>query len=70
MKEVASFIDPFEAHVAQGVLENEGITAAVWNESSSFPGFGYMPQMAVKLVVNDEDYEMALKVLEAASNTE
>ena len=35
MKEVARYTEPYLAHIAKGLLESEGITAAIMNENSS-----------------------------------
>ena len=70
MKSVATYSDPFEAHLAKGVLENEGIMSEVVNESSPFPGLGGINGYGVKLMVNDEDSDSALKILAASSSKE
>ncbi|MCI2081974.1 MAG: DUF2007 domain-containing protein [Bacteroidales bacterium] len=64
MKVVATYDDPLIAEVAKGALANEGITAAVINESSSFPGLSMSSeQFRAKLIVNEEDYDRAKEIL-------
>lgn len=70
MKEVARYTEPYLAHIARGLLESEGIMAEVLNENSSLPGFCNMYDGAIKLVVRDEDYDLALKVLATDSSSE
>ncbi|HPB88967.1 MAG TPA: DUF2007 domain-containing protein [Bacteroidales bacterium] len=70
MKEVARYTEPYLAHIAKGLLESEGINAFVLNENSSLPGICNMYDGAIKLVVSDEDYDLALKVLAADSSSE
>ncbi|MBR6660251.1 MAG: DUF2007 domain-containing protein [Bacteroidales bacterium] len=69
MKTIKEFPSLFEAQVAQGALENEGINAQILNESSSFPAFAtFSKQFAIKLVVSDEDYEKSLEILNHLSD--
>ena len=64
MKIVEYFDDPLIAELAKGALENEGITAAVLNQSSVYPGLSAASsQFRIKLVVNEEDYERAKEIL-------
>ncbi|NMB36985.1 MAG: DUF2007 domain-containing protein [Bacteroidales bacterium] len=70
MKEVARYNEPYLADIAKGLLESEGINAEILNESSALPGICNMYDGAIKLVVRDEDYDLALKVLAADSNLE
>ena len=63
MKIVARYTNPFDAHIAQGLLESEGILSEVTNESSIFPGFGEIRGYDIRLVVNDEDYDKAKSIL-------
>ncbi|MBQ7221896.1 MAG: DUF2007 domain-containing protein [Bacteroidales bacterium] len=64
MKIVARYTNAFDAHIAQGLLESEGILSEVTNESSIFPGFGEIRGYDIRLVVNDEDYEEAKRILD------
>ena len=66
MKTVETFSDPYVAHIAQGALQSEGILAEIMNENSVYTGLGVMDQFQIKLVVNDEDYEAARKILAAS----
>ena len=64
MKVVQYFDDPLIAEVAKGALENEGITAAVLNQSSVYPGLSAASsQFRIKLIVNEEDYDRAMEIL-------
>ncbi|MDD2292907.1 MAG: DUF2007 domain-containing protein [Bacteroidales bacterium] len=71
MKVIATYTDSYEAHIAEGLLRNAGILAEVINESTVFPGLGNISDVFnVKLVVNEEDYDLALKILAAPSSNE
>lgn len=70
MKTVATFSYPYEAQIAQGVLESEGVMSQVLGESSVYPGFGNIKGFELQLVVNDEDYERAASILAASSSAE
>ncbi|MFB0973674.1 MAG: DUF2007 domain-containing protein [Bacteroidales bacterium] len=64
MKVVQYYDDPLVAEVAKGALENEGITAAVLNQSSVYPGLSATSvQFRIKLVVDEEDYDRAKEIL-------
>lgn len=47
------------------MLANEGIHSQVTHVDSSFPGMAFMQNSGVCLVVNDEDYDAARKILES-----
>lgn len=68
MKTVATYEFPYEAQLAKGALENAGIMAEILNEVSSYVCINAVS--GIKLVVNDEDYDEAVKVLAAASSIE
>jgi acyl transferase domain-containing protein len=64
MKVVQYYDDPLVAEVAKGALESAGITAAVLNQSSVYPGLSVASsQFRIKLVVNEEDYDKAVEIL-------
>lgn len=58
------FNNPFSANLDKGLLENEGIRAEVLHQN--MPYMGISDKLAVELIVNDEDYERAKKILEEA----
>ncbi len=71
MKVVGKYLNSFSANVAKGMLENAGIKAAVMNEYLPIiSGITNDDLLSITLVVNDEDYSEAKKLLEAASNAE
>jgi len=55
----------FEAKLIVGRLENEGITAASLHEHSSsvYPLGSNASAFCVQVVVNEEDYDRAIKVI-------
>lgn len=58
---VKRYYDAFAANLAKGMLENEGIMAAVLHQDSPYAGIG--SKFTIDLVVNEEDYERALELL-------
>ena len=71
MKVVGKYLNSFSANVAKGMLENAGIKAAVMNEYLPIiSGITNDDLLSITLVVNDEDYSEAKKLLEAVSNAE
>ncbi len=71
MRTVKKFTDAFSANVAKGMLENAGITAAVLNENTPlWAGMCNTDLLSIELVVSDEDYSEACKLIAAASNAE
>lgn len=58
------FNNPFSANLDKGLLENEGIRAEVLHQN--MPYMGISEKLAVELIVNDEDYNRAKKILEEA----
>ncbi len=68
MKAVGNYEFPYEAHIAKGLLESEGINAEIFNEVSSYVSINACD--GIKLMVNDEDYDAAVNVLAAASSIE
>lgn len=67
MKIVGLYRDSFEASLARGRLEAEGIRACLLNEyiNSTMP-WGTAQDWSVKLGVADEDYEAAMALLAPA----
>ena len=63
MKVVAEYYLQYEADIAKGRLESEGIAAVVMNLNSSYPGV-QMGKHGIQLMVNDEDLESAKAILE------
>lgn len=71
MRVVAKYTSAFSANVAKGMLENEGIQAEVLNQNIAIvTGVINSDMMSIDLVVNDEDYSRASKLLAASSNAE
>ena len=62
-KTVATFSDPTLAHITAGMLNENGIPAAVFGQTSSYPCMNMIDSIEVK--VNADDYEAAVKLLEA-----
>ena len=58
------FNNPFSANLDKGLLENEGIRAEVLHQN--MPYMGISEKLAMELIVNDEDYDRAKKILEEA----
>lgn len=58
-------IDPMQAHILQGALENEGIESVLHNEhfSTLLPGCANIMGAGVQLFVMECDYDRALEVL-------
>ena len=63
MKVVAEYYLQYEADIAKGRLESEGIAAVVMNLNSSYPGV-QMGKHGIQLMVNDEDFDAAKAVLD------
>ena len=62
---IASFSHPFEAHLAKGKLESEGIEAYIADENIVGINWLYSNLVGgVKLKVREDDRERALKSLE------
>lgn len=67
MKVVGKYTDAFSANLAKGMLENYGIKARVLNENIQFSSVSNTDLLSMELVVNDEDYSEACRLLEASS---
>lgn len=63
MRVVAEFNLEYEAEIAKGLLESEGIHAVIMNANSPYPGIT-MGRHGVQLMVNDEDFESAQMLLD------
>ena len=66
-KTVAKFSDAMSAHITAGMLNDNGIPAAVFGENSSYVSLNYVDPIEVK--VNASDYDAALSLL-AQNGTE
>lgn len=60
-KTVAKFSDAMSAHITAGMLNENGIPAAVFGENSSYVSLNYVDPIEVK--VNASDYDAALALL-------
>lgn len=65
MKELEEYSDLFQAELDRAYLEDCGIQAAVFNRNINCIAWPNTGLLAVKLMVNDEDY---LKAKEALAN--
>ena len=68
-KTVARFSDPMSAEIAAGMLRSNGIPAAVFGQTSSYPSINAALQN-VELKVNASDYESAMNLLAASDKAE
>lgn len=66
MKVVGEFYNQYEAEIAKGLLESEGIKAVIMNLNSSYPGV-QMGRHGIQLMVNEEDLETAQMILDRKS---
>ena len=64
MKTLRKYLNAMSANLDKGLLESEGIQAQVLHQNMPYVGISY--KLAVELIVNDEDYDRALKILEEA----
>ena len=62
LKTVAEFTFEYEAEIAKGRLEAEGIEAVVTNVNSPYPGL-QLGKHGVELQVHDYDFESAQTIL-------
>lgn len=69
LKIVAEYIYEYEAEIAKGLLESEGIEAMISNVNSPYPGV-LLGKHGIQLLVNDYDLETAQMILENAENAE
>ena len=63
MKVLEKFLHSSEANLCAAYLQNAGIDATVFEDSSFGDGIGAFKN-AIRLVVSDEQYEEAKKILE------
>ncbi len=70
MQVVRRYTSPMDAHIDASLLESEGIMCEVLNENLVFVGLGASAGFDVRLVVNDEDYELASSILAASHSCE
>ena len=68
-KTVGIYDSPATAEIIAARLRSEGIPAQVFGRSSSFPGLqGVFNNAGVKVKVNADDYEEALRLLKDAQD--
>ncbi len=65
LKTVAEYNNEYEALIAKGLLESEGIEAVIMNANSPYPGV-MMGRHGIMLQVNDYDLESAQMILDRA----
>ena len=63
MKVVAEFYHEYEAQIAKGRLESEGIECVIMNAVSPYPGIP-MGRHGIQLMVHDYDLESAQMLLD------
>lgn len=68
MKIVAEFTFEYEAEIAKGRLESEGIEAMISNVNTPYPGL-QLGKHGVQLLVNDYDLESAQMILDRPVET-
>lgn len=69
LKIVAEYIYEYEAEIAKGLLESEGIEAMISNVNSPYPGV-LLGKHGIQLLVNDYDLETAQMILENSENVD
>lgn len=69
MKVVAEYLFEYEAEIARGRLESEGIKAMISNVNTPYPGV-LVGKHGVQLLVNDYDLESAQMILDTAVSSE
>lgn len=71
MKVVEKYTNAFSANLAKGMLESNGIQAEILNQNLNIiTGVTNSDLLSLELVVNDEDYSIASKLLAASSSAE
>ena len=71
MKVVGKYTSAIAANVAEGMLESEGIPAQILNEHLPLiTGVMNSDLLSIELVVCDEDYSEAKRLLAASSSAE
>jgi len=61
LKTVATFTEATSAHILAGMLNENGIPAAVFGETSSYPSLSFVKEIEVK--VNAADYDAAMNLI-------
>lgn len=69
MKVVAEYFFEYEAEIARGRLESEGIKAMISNVNTPYPGV-LVGKHGVQLLVNDYDLESAQMILDTDASSE
>ena len=65
MKTVKYYANDMEAQMDRSLLEAEGIQCRVLNENMNYAGYFAGGNFDIQLVVSDEDYDLAIKILAA-----
>ena len=66
-KTVAVFTDPTTAQIVSARLRDNGIPSAVLGTDSSYPSLSFAQS---RVVVNEDDYEEAVRILAASDSAE
>lgn len=67
LKIAAEYVQEYEAQIAKGLLESEGIEAVIMNVNSPYPGIT-LGRHGVQLMVRAEDLETAQMILDRAES--
>jgi len=65
LKTVAKFDNRISAEITAGMLNENGIPAAVFGANSSYPSLGCIDSVEVK--VNADDYDQAMELLSTSA---
>lgn len=65
MKTVKYYANDMEAQMDRSLLEAEGIQCRVLNENMNYAGYFAGGNFDIQLVVADDDYDLAVKILAA-----
>lgn len=68
LKTVAKFDNATSAHITAGMLNENGIPAAVFGENSSYVSLNYVDPVEVK--VNAADYDAAMALINSNDKAE
>ena len=69
LKTVAEFTYEYEAEIARGRLESEGIEAVIVNVNTPYPGL-QLGKHGIELKVHDYDFESAQMILDTPAPEE
>ncbi len=69
LKTVAEFTFEYEAEIAKGRLESEGIEAVIVNVNTPYPGL-QLGKHGIELKVHDYDLESAQMILDTEVSSE